>query len=75
MSRRQFLDNGHFTLDKLAHFKLSFKETFDGSEYTDIPQLQQFKKTWEDSDESSDRQWMSIVPRLYTCSLCFHGSP
>lgn len=56
MSRRDFLDNGHFTTNKLSHFKLSFKETFDDDEYTTIPELQQFKKTWEDDSVRKKRK-------------------
>ena len=56
MSRKKFLDNGHFTTSNLSHFKLSFKETFDDEEYDDIAELQQFKKTWSDSSERKNRK-------------------
>lgn len=50
-SRQQFLENGHFTTNRLAHFKLKFCETFDGEEYDDIPELRQFKKTYPSKDD------------------------
>ena len=49
MSRRHMLSEENFSLDTLAHYKLSFKETFDDEEYTTISQLNDFAKTWEDS--------------------------
>lgn len=48
LSRNIFLDNGNFTGNSLAHFKLKFNETFDGDEYTEITALSSFKKTWSD---------------------------
>ena len=56
MSRQTFLNDGHFTENKLSHFKLSFKETFDDDEYSTIEQLQQFKKTWEDDSARKKRK-------------------
>ena len=49
MSRTSMLYEGNFSMYRLAHYKLSFKETFDDEEYTTISQLQPFAKTWEDS--------------------------
>ena len=46
LSRNVFLDNGQFSLNQLAHFKLKFNETFDGDEYENIPALTSFYKTW-----------------------------
>ena len=56
MSRRQMLVNNNLSLDSLVHYKISFKETFDGEEYTTISQLQPFAKTWEDSAERKARK-------------------
>ena len=56
MSRRGMLVNNNFSIDKLVHYKLSFKETFDDEEYTSIEQLNPFKKTWEDSSLRKERK-------------------
>lgn len=56
MSRTTFLDDGHFTLNKLSHFKLSFKQTFDDEEYDTIDQLKPFKKTWSDDKARKARK-------------------
>ena len=48
MSRAECLTDGHFSLDSLVHYKLSFKETFDDEEYSSISSLQQFYKEWND---------------------------
>ena len=56
MSRRHMLVGGNLSLDSLVHYKITFKETFDGDEYTNIPELQQFKKTWEDSNARKERK-------------------
>lgn len=57
MSRTNILNGeGNFSLDTLAHYKFNFKETFDGSEYTDIAMLQQFKKTWDDDAARKQRK-------------------
>lgn len=56
MSRRQHLIDNNFSLSSLVHYKFSFKETFDGDEYTSISQLNPFKKTWEDSNERKARK-------------------
>ena len=49
MSRTSMLYEDNFSMYRLAHYKLSFKETFDDEEYTNISQLNAFAKTWEDS--------------------------
>ena len=56
LSRSQMLEDGNFSLNTLAHYKLSFKETFDDIEYTTIPALQAFKKTWIDSAKKKERK-------------------
>ena len=56
LSRRAPLDNGNFSLNTLAHYKLSFKETFDGDEYDNINELKKFKKTWANETLRSERK-------------------
>ena len=56
MSRTQMLVDNNFSLDKLCHFKLNFKETFDDDEYSTIPQLEPFKKVWDDSSARKVRK-------------------
>ena len=56
MSRDHILKDGNFSLDTLGHFKLSFKQTFDGDEYDDIPELNHFKKVWDDSSARKTRK-------------------
>ena len=56
LSRTNMLDNGNFSLNSLAHYKLSFKETFDGDEYSDIDALAPFKKIWTDSAAKKERK-------------------
>lgn len=56
MSRDHCLIDGHFHLGSLAHYKLSFKETFDDVEYDEIVPLQQFKKTWDDNADRKNRK-------------------
>ena len=56
MSRRTMLVDNNFSLDRLAHYKLSFKETFDGDEYDNIEPLKQFAKTWDVSSERTARK-------------------
>lgn len=56
LSRQQFLSGGHFNSGTLSHFKLSFKETFDGKEYTNVSQLTSFKKTWESDALKTERK-------------------
>ena len=56
MSRRNCLDGGHFSLNSLVHYKISFKETFDDDEYTSIPELTPFYKEWDDSDAKKERK-------------------
>ncbi len=56
MSRRHMLEDGNFSLNTLAHYKLSFKQTFDGDEYDNIAALQPFKKEWADSSARKARK-------------------
>ena len=56
MSRRDMLVDNNLSLDRLVHFKLSFKETFDGDEYDNIEPLKQFAKTWDVSSERTERK-------------------
>ena len=56
LSRTSMLYEGNFSMYRLAHYKLSFKETFDDEEYTTISQLQPFAKTWEDSSARKQRK-------------------
>ena len=56
MSRTSMLYEDNFSIYRLAHYKLSFKETFDDEEYTTISQLQPFAKTWEDSSARKARK-------------------
>ena len=51
MSRRHCLTDGHFSLNSLIHYKLTFKETFDDEEYDTIEALKPFKHDWS-SDEN-----------------------
>ncbi len=55
-SRNTFLLQGQFDPSSLAHFKLSFGETFDGEEYDTIESLQEFKKTWPSKEDRADRK-------------------
>lgn len=56
MSRDHILKDNNFSLDTLGHFKLSFKQTFDGDEYDEIPELNHFKKVWDDSSARKSRK-------------------
>ena len=56
MSRTNVLVDNDFSLDSLGHYKLSFKQTFDGEEYDNIPMLTQFKHTWNDTAERKARK-------------------
>ena len=56
LSRRSILYEDDFSIYRLAHYKLSFKETFDDEEYTSISQLNAFAKTWEDSNAKKARK-------------------
>ena len=56
LSRTHMLEDNHFSLNSLAHYKFSFKETFDDDEYTSINILQPFKKTWEDDSARKKRK-------------------
>lgn len=56
LSRQQILDNGNFSTNSLGHYKLSFKETFDGDEYTNINELKKFKKTWTSEAQRTERK-------------------
>ena len=56
MSRTTILRDDNLSLDSLGHFKLSFKQTFDGDEYDNIPELNQFKKVWDDSSAKKVRK-------------------
>ena len=56
MSRTRMLEDGNLSLNKLCHYKLSFKETFDDEEYDSISILQQFKKTWDDTSLRKERK-------------------
>lgn len=53
LSRRTFLEGD--VMNRSAHFKLKFDETFDGDEYDEISALAPFKKTWESSDARKER--------------------
>lgn len=56
LSRNHFLNNDNFSLDSLSHYKLSFKQTFDDAEYDNIPALNKFKKTWDDTSKRKERK-------------------
>ena len=56
MSRTHMLEDDNLSLDKLCHYKLNFKQTFDDTEYDTIPALQPFKKEWEDSSARKKRK-------------------
>ncbi len=57
MSRTHMLVDGNFSLDSLAHYKLSFKQTFDDEEYTAIDALKPFYKDWSaDTDGRKARK-------------------
>ena len=55
LSRRECLQDGHFSLNSLIHYKLNFKETFDDEEYDTIEALKPFKHDWS-SDESGRKK-------------------
>ena len=50
MSRTHMLVDNNFSLEKLAHYKLSFKQTFDDEEYEEIEALRPFKKDWSEDE-------------------------
>ncbi len=50
MSRRTMLVDGNFSLDRLVHFKLNFKATFDDEEYQNDSKLQPFYKDWSNDE-------------------------
>lgn len=56
MSRNTMLVDNNFSLESLAHYKLSFKQTFDGDEYTNISYLTSFKKTWSNEADRNERK-------------------
>ncbi len=58
-SRREFVDsNGNFT-DK-CHFKLKFNETFDGSEYLEVSELQDYYHEWTDTNARKTRKSRNV---------------
>ena len=56
MSRTTILVGNNLSLNSLGHYKLSFKQTFDGDEYTNIEALRPFKKVWDDSSARKARK-------------------